>query len=226
MSVKTFEALDIMRFATPNVFDIDVMQTASNPEFLAYLGGRGWGSYRPVWTRMPRIWRAPLSDEEITSWWKTAWLIDGMKSLRDQYKAEGRWYPVSQDPRTVGGLRVKTSIRGILFTKDFGAELHVINPRKSQRVDVRHLGFLARAAYEELGVDDPNSPTVAVLDMGSKKRNKLRDMTMYRGDVIEMMDANHFLHAVNSFMDALKIASSVTYGDLRRVSASDFRVIG
>jgi len=213
-----------MRFAIPNIWDINARQTASSPELLSFLGGRGWGSYGPLWKKMPRIWKGSLADAEIASWWKTAWLIDGMKALRDQYKVVGAWYPLSQDARWVGGVKLKTSARGVLFTPEHGPEVHVINPRKSQFIDRQALSFLARAAYEEHVIDDPNSPRVAVLDLGSKKRSKTRDVQMYRGDFVDMMSVEHFEYAVNAFFEALKLADAAQYGSISAVSVSEFRI--
>lgn len=224
MSSKTFEALDFMRFALPNVWEIDTRLTAANPELLSFLQGRGWGSYGPLWKRMPRIWKHALSDSEISSWWKTGWLIDGMKALRDEYKGEGNWYPISQEVRYVGGIKLRTSIRGVLFTQNYGPEVHVINPRKSQTIDNRALGFLARAAYEEYAIDDPNLPKVAVLDMGSKKRGKVRDIKMYRGEVVEMMPVEHFEYSVNAFLEALVIADRLSFQKVTPVQVGMLRL--
>lgn len=224
MSSKTFEPLDVMRYALPNLSNIDTRLTASNPELITYLGGRGWGAYSPMWKRMPRIWKGALPDAEISKWWKTPWLVDGMKALRDHYQGHGRWYPLGQEVRVIGGIKFRSSARGVLFTKEQGAELHVINPRKSQTVELDTLGFLARVAYEEYAINDPNHPAIAVLDMGTKGRSKTRHMKMLRGPSIEMMGVEHFEFVMNSFLEALKIADVASYGSIKSVNAADFRV--
>jgi hypothetical protein len=224
MGQKTFEPLDLLRFSLPNVLEIDARKTAGNPEFLTYLTGKGWGSYGPLWKRMPRIWKGQLQDGEIEGWWKTTWLIDAMKALRDEYGISGNWYAFDQVARSVGGVKFKSSVRGALFTREFGPEVHVINPRKSQRLERTDLGFLARFAYEEYGRDDPNNPSVAVLDLGSKNRSKERHVSMYRGEAIEMITVEHFDYVINEFLQALRIADLTNYSSVSAVTANMFRI--
>lgn len=208
----------------PNIENIDVRQTATNPALVSYLTGRGWGSYGPLWKRMPRIWRGALSDAEIQSWWKTGWLIDGMQALRGVYSQQGSWYPLSQETRVVGGVRFRSSARGVLFTKEYGSEVHVINPRKSQWINTTEPGFLARAAYEEFAINDPNNPSIAVLDLGSVKKSKERRVKMFRREQVDMMPVEQFEYVMNSFFDALKIADPAAFSVAASIKASDFRI--
>jgi hypothetical protein len=206
MAEKVFETLDMVRFALPNVRNIDVLKTAKNPKLLDRLSSKGFGSYAPMWPRMREIWRGGIKEKELERCWKTKWRIEAMLLLAEQYSAEGRWYPLPQSPKNIMGMQLKSSARGILFTKAFGPEVHVINPRKDQVLTRDDLSFLARATYEEYCVDDPSNPKPVIIDLSSRDGSKKRFPVIYREDSYKMMSVNEFESIATRFFEAVAIA--------------------
>jgi hypothetical protein len=204
MVSKTFESLDIVRFAVPDVRNLDVGRTAVS--LRERLGGTGFMSYDPLWRRVSAVAARSVTDAEIEGWWKSSTLIEAMKVLRDQYADIGRWYHFPQTVRDVLGLSFKSSIRGISFSKTYGAEAHIINPRKGQVLTSDDLAFLARAAYEEHCIDDPNDPQPVVFDLSSRNGSKVRHPTIYRGLTPKMISVEEFESIIEKFFDAAVLA--------------------
>lgn len=205
--MKFFEALDIPRFARPNLIKLDPYLTAQ--ELKDRLSGNGFMSYEPLWPKMSEVTKRQVTDFEIGVWWKSAILISAMTLLRDEYDRAGIWYGFKRTPRSILGLMFKPSVRGVLFANG-KAEAHLINPRKGQRLTEECIAFLKRAAYEEHCISDPNNPQPVVVDTSSSSDRKPRRFRASRSD--EMVSVDEFERIVNLFFEAAAIAGfPITY---------------
>jgi hypothetical protein len=169
MATKYFEALDVPRFAVPNVLDLDPIRTSAN--IRERLAGKGFMSYDPLWTRMKKITSEPVSEADIEKWWNSKTLIYAMTTLNLGYGQEGSWYGFKRIPRDVLGVMMKPSVKGVLF-RNGRAEAHIINPRKGQILSEDDFRFLGRAAYEEHCRNDPNDPVPVVVDTSEVRDKK------------------------------------------------------
>lgn len=199
--MKFFEALDIPRFAKPDLLNLDPVLTAI--ELRDRLSGKGFMSYDPLWPRLTEIARRKVTDFEIGAWWRSAILINAMVVMREQYDRTGSWYYFRRNPRNILGLQFKPSVRGVLFSSR-GSEAHLINPRKGQHLSSDDIAFLLRAAYEEHCINDPNNPVPVVVDVSSPKAKEQRSIRVFRD--LEMMPLGEFERIVDRFFEAAAIA--------------------
>lgn len=200
---KTFEVLDVIRFASPNVRQIDPFHTSTL--IRERLSGKGFMDYRPLWSRMPSITARFVSDAEISMWWQKAALINAMHAINGSYRQAGSWYGFSRVQRNIFGVQMKPSVRGVLFRND-RAEAHLINPRKGQILSENDFRFLARACYEEHCRNDPNDPIPFVVDTSEVKKGKGRIVRDRECTNSDMISVDEFESIMDLFFQSIQLA--------------------
>ncbi|QND71277.1 hypothetical protein [Tardiphaga robiniae] len=207
---KYFELLDFTKFAFPSVIGMDAAATANN--LVERLGGGGFMSYGPIWSRLNPIVAGYATDAFIASefsFHSEEWANDAMREvarlLRQYFNGRGRWFQYPQRPSKVLGFWFKPSIKGIWWV-DGRAYAVLINARKQQPLFPDHLRFLARGVYELHCVEDPNDPTPLIIDLSEPQRKEGRILRAYEMPVEKAISLEEFEDAVRQFLTALQMA--------------------
>ena len=200
---KVFNILDVPRFARPCLSEIDVIQTAQ--ELRIRLQTTGWMSYNPLWPRINFVKGKVVSEDVIKTWWKSESLIEAMMILKDEFAQSDPWYGFTENLRDISGILFKPTVKGIRVRPE-RFEALVINPRKGQPIDDYDARFLARAAYEEHCIDDPNNPEPVIIDLSKPKFSKVRLRRRFTNMRERMISIEEFEQILGTFFEAAQIA--------------------
>lgn len=207
---KVFELLDFPKFAYPSVFGMDAVLTSTN--VLERLGGGGFMSYGPIWSRMQAIIGGHATEQFITdefAFYKEPWKNDSLREavrlLKRHFGGRGTWYHASPKPISVLGFLFKPSIKGIWFV-DGKAYAVLINARKRQRLFPEHIRFLARGIYELHCINDPNDPIPLIIDLSEHNLGEGRLLNVHEVAVERAITLDQFDVAVREFVKALELA--------------------
>jgi hypothetical protein len=207
---KLFELLDFVKFAVPNVLNLDAARTA--PNLVQRASSGGFMSYGPIWSRMDPLVRGLATDSFIESQfsayaddWKNKSIKDAYRVLGEYFGGRGTWYPGPTINRYVLGFWFKPSIRGIWFHQGRPYAV-LINPRKGQPLSRDDVRFLGRGIYELHCIDDPNNPVPLLVDLSKHREDPRRKCRTYEVPPDEAVSLEAFEHSVREFLVALNFA--------------------
>ncbi len=207
---KSYELLDMPKFAAPDVLTLRAQPTAFN--LMERVGGGGFMSYGQIWPRFDVIVRGFATDDFIdtsfTSYkaeWKNKAIRAAYRLLRDHFGGKGQWYPMPSASTYVLGCWFKRSIRGF-WAHDGKAYAVLVNCRKSQALSFSDVRFLARGVYEFYCIDNPNNPIPLIVDLGEHSEDRVRKSRIYEMPVEEAISLEAFESSVREFLTALNLA--------------------